>query len=127
MLLGAWLERSSRARFAATIGASGFFAGTAVFVLRPDIYFFDGSSAIASGLYVAVSMCIFLEERSSAVRTLAMAALLGFTLKIALELAGRWPSPVASTLGGFVVLPAAHGAGALGGLLSLCLPHSRQE
>ncbi len=116
--LGVWLERRERARFALALLLAAPLSGAAVVALRPDLASYQGASALASALYVLGAVCLMREERDGPARWGGWLALALFAAKLALEAAGRWPSPALPP--GLESVTVAHlvggGAGALAAL-----------
>lgn len=112
-LLGAWVERRSRAELLAALALGALLSGAAVLALRPDLASYQGSSALASALLA--SECLRLLAHGEAPARLAGA--LGLALlavKVVLEGAGAWPGLAPPGLESVAV---AHLAGAAGGAL----------
>jgi len=112
LVLGAWWELRSRARFAWILLVSAGFASLAL-VVCTSFARYTGSSALGSGLLLAAALSLALEPEGRA-RWLGWLLVAAFAAKCALELSG------AGAL--FVDLPegmhlaaAAHAAGGLGG------------
>lgn len=119
-LLGAWVERRSRAELLAALGLGALFSGVAVLVLRPDLASYQGSSALVSALLVAECLRLLGRGNEAFVRAAAALAVLFLVAKIAFESVGLWPSVA---LGGATKLESvavAHLAGALAGGLVRC-------
>lgn len=107
-LLGALVEQRSRALLGSTLLLAALIAGAAVLALRPDLALYQGSSALASALFVVAAAGLG--------RPWRRVALVAFAAKLALEAAGLWSSPAQP--GSVETVALAHVAGALAGALA---------
>ncbi|MCK6448179.1 MAG: rhombosortase [Planctomycetes bacterium] len=116
-VLGAWLERRSRATLVAAVIVGGALVDAAVWTLRDDLASYQGASGLASAAFVALALSLW---RDGGVRrALALFALGVFAAKLGLEFRGATAGLVTSA--GHEVVPEAHAAGALGGVLASLL------
>lgn len=116
-ILGAWLEQRSRVRVVQAFLLAGLLSGAAVLVLRPDIGFYQGSSAFACALFVLCAARLLAPGSGALERGVAWLALQGFALKLGLEVSGALGSPFFAGQTGVESLAVAHVAGALAGAL----------
>ncbi len=117
-LLGGWVERRSRAELLAALGLGALFSGVAVLWLRPDLVSYQGSSALASALYVAGGLRLLQRGNGRVARGAAALALLGLAAKIVLESTALWPSPARVGPGALESVAVAHAGGAFAGALA---------
>jgi rhomboid family GlyGly-CTERM serine protease len=122
LVLGSWLELRSRAELVLVLCASALAASAAVWFARPDLERYLGSSALASGAFVALATALLGERRSTLARAAGAAALAAFALKLACEAAGESLAPLPA---GVEVVPLAHAAGGLAGLIAASLVRGR--
>ena len=111
-LLGGWVESRSRAELLAVLGLGAFVSGVAVLVLRPDLASYQGSSALASALFVNACLRLLARANDPYARATAAFGLLGLAAKVGLESAGISPTGIPGALESVAV---AHLAGALAG------------
>ena len=111
--LGVWLEHRSRAVLLWVAGASATGAAAVVFVLRPDVDVYLGSSGIGAGLWVAVAITILREASNRSEWLVAWGALCFVPLQIGLALQGLWPEALSAE--GLPTVVEAHLGGALAG------------
>ncbi len=123
--LGAWLEIRGDRRLAAISLALGAVLTAVAVHLSPDLFFYRGSSGIASALFVLAAFRIA-DSTDSWTRALAVAAVALFLAKAAFEsLAGQ--TLFAGDLPeGVRVVALVHLLGGLGGLACLALRPGRQ-
>jgi rhomboid family GlyGly-CTERM serine protease len=119
-LLGAWVERRSRAELLAALGLGALFSGVAVLVLRPDLASYQGSSALASALLVTECLRLLGRGSDAFVRVAAALGLLFLAAKIAFESVGLWPSVALGSASHLESVAVAHLAGAVAGGLVRC-------
>jgi rhomboid family GlyGly-CTERM serine protease len=119
-LLGSWVERRSRAELLAALGLGALLSSVAVLVVRPDLASYQGSSALASALFVTECLRLSGRGQDGFVRSVALLALVGLAIKVALESAELWPSPALAGSAALESVAVAHLAGALAGTLVRC-------
>lgn len=114
---GAWLELRSRRLLLWTLAAAALFVGGAIQLGSTEVY--RGCSGIASGLFVALALLLFLEPGARSAGAVALACLAGFAAKTIWELTGGAPLFAGGLPDGVALVPAVHLAGALAA--SLCV------
>lgn len=110
---GALIEQRSRSLLGYTLLLAAVCASGSVLMLRPDLALYQGSSALASALFVVAA--------AGLTRAPASTLLVAFALKLALEAAGAWPSP--ATPAGVETVALAHVVGALAGTFVALAEH----
>jgi rhomboid family GlyGly-CTERM serine protease len=122
LVLG-WLLETRRPRLVAPVLLASAAAGSlAVFLARPDLQRYEGSSALSCGLFAALGF-VLLGEGRPATRILVIAAFLAFFLKTALESRGVRPTDL--WIPEVDVVWSAHLAGAAAGWLVARLLRSK--
>jgi rhomboid family GlyGly-CTERM serine protease len=113
LVLGAWCERGQRGAWCAVWASSALGAAFAVWVLRPDLSIYQGSSAVATGFFAFLATSLARGARRT--RAAGVLLLLLLAAKLALELAGRVRPWLAALPPGVEAVALAHLAGALAG------------
>ncbi|MFK7896403.1 MAG: rhombosortase [Myxococcota bacterium] len=119
-IFGALLESRSRRAFLGVMALSGVGLGVALPLLHPAMEAYRGLSGIDCALAAAVG-AMHLGRRTWGDAAIGGAILLFVGGKVAFELGAGGPLFVDSGAAGFVSLPAAHGLGALAGLLGITM------
>lgn len=113
-VVGGWLERRERATFVAAACVGGSLVVATVWFVRDDLASYQGASGLASAAFVALALSLWRD--GGARRALALLALGIFAAKLVFEFRGATAGLVTSE--GHEVVPEAHAAGALGGVLA---------
>lgn len=120
VILGAWAEQRSRLRLALALFLASLLSGFAVLAWRADLAFYQGSSALASALFVICAARVLAPGSAAFDRGVAALALVGFAVKVGLEASGVSTSPVFAGTMAIESVAVAHAAGALAGALVAC-------
>jgi len=118
---GALLERRARRVASAAFAGSLLLVGATVHWAAPQVAVFDGSSGVAAALFTATALWLALTTESPAARALASSAVLLAFGKAALEVGLGLHATAVHLPAGAQVLPAAHLAGCLAGLLAVAV------
>lgn len=113
LVLGTWCERVQRGSWCAVWLSSALGAALSIWVLRPDLSVYQGSSAIATGFFAFLATALALGARRT--RAAGVLLLLLLAAKLALELAGRARPWLAALPPGVEAVALAHLTGALAG------------
>ncbi|MBX9788209.1 MAG: rhombosortase [Pirellulales bacterium] len=125
-VLGALVERTSRASFLATTVLSALAISAALWFLQPAQVLYRGLSGIDSALFVFQAIWLAreaLSEKRFAASVLPMVALAGFVGKVGYEYASGCTLFVDSAAAGFAPLPLAH---VIGGLVGAAVLAARE-
>lgn len=116
-ILGAWIEQRSRGELAIAIALSALLASATVLAFRPDLAVYEGSSAIASALFVVCALDLLRTPLDRVTAAIASIALVGFVAKLVLEGTGLWARPAFASMEGVESVALAHAAGGIAGAL----------
>jgi rhomboid family GlyGly-CTERM serine protease len=123
-VLGALVERRSRAVFLTTVGLSAVAISIVVWTVLPNLATYRGLSGIDSALFAAASATMLragISERCVVEIALPTLALLGLVAKCAFEI-HTGATLFVTANGAFVPVPLAHLAGLVVGLVAGLLP-----
>jgi membrane associated rhomboid family serine protease len=112
-IVAAWLELRSRPLLAATLASSAAAASATIWLARPDLARYFGSSALAAGCLAALGVDQALHGGSRSARAIGLAALAALAAKLVAELCHGAIAPLPR---GVEIASCAHVAGALAGL-----------
>ncbi len=127
VVLGAVLERRSRAGFLGVLVASAVAISAAVYWIQPEFELYRGLSGVDSGLFVAVCVGMLADARREKDRltfAVATAMLIGFVAKTAFEYATGTTLFVECAAAGFTPLALSHLAGAIAGAAAVGIAKS---
>ena len=120
LALGALCERIDRRRFAACLLGSALVIPAVVWIASPEILVYRGLSGIDSALFILVAVTVLRTQWASRDWLwvlLAAGLLIAFVVKTGYEQATGGTLFVNSAAAGFIVIPAAHTAGAAVGAI----------
>ena len=116
-ILGAWIEQRSRVELAVTIALAALLSSAAVIALRPDLSIYQGSSALASALFVVCAGDLLRTPHARVGVAIARIALVVFVGKLVLESTGLSAGRTFAGIDGVESVALAHATGALAGAL----------
>jgi rhomboid family GlyGly-CTERM serine protease len=130
-LLGWLCEACNRLRFAACVALSALLIGITTWLFAPQLATFRGISGVDSALFAFLAVTVLRAqwaERNWPWTVATAALIVGFGVKVFVELRTGRALFVDSTAAGFTPMPVAHAVGAaVGGLLALTDPGPRRR
>ncbi len=118
LLAGAFLERRDRVLAAAALVLGMLFVALAVLVAGPQLVRYEGASGVGAALFTAAALHVAFTTTSRGARALALAAAAVALAKAAVEQWSGWTWADAHLPPDVRVLPAAHLAGSLAGIVA---------